>query len=69
VPLLQQASWVNCLADFSELPPDLRTIILNHMGAILFQRWRESLLETRLQRAWLELNTEDSRSLAYRVIQ
>ena len=56
MPLLREATWIGCLADFSDLPPDLRTLVLKQMGDILSQRQRERLGETRMQRVWHELD-------------
>jgi len=65
VPLLREAAWVVCLADFSELPPDLRTLVLQQMGDILSRRRRDRLAATRMQRVWDELNFDIPKALAH----
>ena len=65
MPLLREATWVVCLADFSDLPPDLRTLVLKQMGDILSQRQRERLGETRMQRVWHELDLSGVEALTH----
>ena len=65
MPLLREATWVVCLADFSDLPPDLRTLILQQMGDILSQRRRDRLAATRMQRVWQELDLDVAKAVTH----
>jgi len=58
VPLLREATRVGFLADFQELPHDLRTLVIRHMVSIVTRRHRDLLAELRAQRVWLELDLD-----------
>ena len=65
MPLLREATWIACLADFSELPPDLRTLVLKQVGDILSQRQRQRLVEMCMERVWQELDLDVPKSVTY----
>jgi len=65
VPLLREATWIACLADFSELPPDLRTLVLKQVGDILSQRQRQRLVEMCMERVWQELDLDEPAPLVH----
>ena len=65
MPLLREATWIACLADFSELPPDLRTLVLKQMGDILSQRQQQRLVEVCMARVWQELDLDVPKSVTY----
>ena len=65
MPLLREATWIACLADFSELPPDLRTLVLKQMGDILSQRQQQRLAEVCMARVWQELDLDVPKSVTY----
>ena len=63
MPLLREANWIACLADFTELPPDLRTLVLKQTGDMLSQRRRDRLAEARMREVWRELDLDESEAL------
>ena len=59
MPLLQEAARVGFLADFQELPLDLRTLVIRQMVSIVTRCHRDLVTELHMQRAWFELDIDD----------
>lgn len=63
--LLREALWLNCLADFMELPPDLRTLVLQHIGKLVIHCPRDVLGRVELDRVWDELDLDVTKPVGY----
>ena len=69
MPLLQEAARVGFLADFQELPLDLRTLVIRHMVSIATRCHGELLKELHMQRAWFELGVDDVEAMDAYIIE
>lgn len=69
MPLLREAARIGFLANFQELPLDLRTLVIRHMASIVTRRQRELLTALRMQRAWFELGVDDVEEMGAYIIE
>ena len=67
--MLQEAARVGFLADFQELPLDLRTLVIRHMVSIVTRCHRELVTELRMHRAWFELGVDDIEAMGAYIIE